>query len=160
MKIIKLYHGTNCKFSRIDLSKSRKSRDFGTGFYTTTLFEQAKKWAENLYIRYGGSGKFVKEYEAVLDYRLNILTFDSMNRDWLEFIKENRMNGGLSHTYDIVRGAVANDNTMRTIALYVSGVYTEEMALEQLQFFKANDQISFHTQKALNCLKFIRDIEI
>mgnify|MGYP002626792175 CR=1 FL=1 len=83
-----------------------------------------------------------------------------MNRDWLEFIKENRMNGGLSHTYDIVRGAVANDNTMRTIALYVSGVYTEEMALEQLQFFKANDQISFHTQKALNCLKFIRDIEI
>ena len=155
-----LYHGTNCIFSEIDLSKSRARRDFGTGFYTTTLYLQASQWAKNMHIRYGGQGSFVKEYVFSPSENLKMLVFPSMNKEWLEFIKENRMHGGLTHTYDVVKGAVANDNTMRTIALYVSGVYTTEIALEQLRFFKVNDQISFHTKKALDCLRFIKDVEV
>lgn len=49
----------------------------------------------------------------------------------------------------IIKGPVANDNTMRTIALYISGIYTTEQAIAQLKFFKVNDQVSFHTEKAL-----------
>lgn len=30
-----LYHGTNIGFDKIDLSKSRKGKDFGLGFYLT-----------------------------------------------------------------------------------------------------------------------------
>ncbi len=157
MEAVTLYHGTNCVFSDIDLSKSRARRDFGAGFYTTTLYEQAAQWAKNMNIRYGGQGAFVKEYLFQPSDDLKILSFPSMDKQWLEFIKDNRMNEGLLHTYDIVRGAVANDNTMRTIALYVSGIYTTEMALEQLKFFKANDQISFHTEKALKCLHYLGD---
>ena len=36
-----LYHGSNCNFDTIDLQKSKDKRDFGKGFYTTTLPEQA-----------------------------------------------------------------------------------------------------------------------
>lgn len=160
MEKITLYHGTNCIFSEIDLSKSRTKRDFGIGFYTTTVYEQALQWAKNMYIRYGGDGIFVKEYVFTPTDDLNMLVFPAMNKEWLEFIKSNRIQEGLTHRYDVVKGSVANDNTMRTIALYVSGVYTTEMALEQLRFFKANDQISFHTQKSIGCLHFINDKEI
>jgi len=31
-----LYHGTNCDFSSVDLSKAKDKRDFGKGFYLTT----------------------------------------------------------------------------------------------------------------------------
>jgi hypothetical protein len=46
MKQLTLYHGSNYLFDVIDLSKSRDRRDFGKGFYTTTLREQAASWAK------------------------------------------------------------------------------------------------------------------
>jgi hypothetical protein len=45
---MKLYHGSNCDFSIIDLSKSKDRRDFGKGFYLTTHKNQAEDWAEIL----------------------------------------------------------------------------------------------------------------
>ena len=155
-----LYHGTNTAFSKIDLSRSKDKRDFGKGFYTTTIYEQAEKWAKNQFIRFGGEGNFVKVFEFNPTKDLKILEFKSMNKEWLEFVKENRIKGGVVHNYDIVRGPVANDNTMRTIALYISGIYTTEQAIQQLSFFKVNDQISFHTEKALTCLNLKEDREV
>lgn len=157
---MKLFHGTNTKFDLIDLSKSKDKRDFGKGFYTTTFFEQAEKWAKNQNIRYGGDGSFVKEFEYTADSCLNIKVFPEMNAEWLEFVKECRTKGGTPHNYDIIRGPVANDNTMRTIALYISGIYNTEQAIEQLKFFKVNDQLSFHTEKALKCLTWNEDKEV
>ena len=136
-------------FSEIDLSRSKDKRDFGKGFYTTTIYEQAEKWAKNQFVRYGGAGTFVK-----------ILEFKSMNKEWLEFVKENRIKGGVTHNYDIVQGPVANDNTMRTIALYISGIYTTDQAIQQLSFFKVNDQISFHSQKAVLSLHWKEDRKV
>jgi len=49
---------------------------------------------------------------------------------------------------------------MRTIALYIAGIYTSETALEQLRYFKPNDQLSVHTKKALKYLRLIRRIDI
>ena len=40
-----LYHGTNLDIDRIDLEKCAPYKDFGKGFYTTTIFEQAKAMA-------------------------------------------------------------------------------------------------------------------
>ncbi len=155
-----LYHGTNSNFSTIDFSHSKDKRDFGKGFYTTTIYEQASQWAKNQFIRYGGDGSFVKVFEYVSDDNLTVLDFPSMNLEWLEFVKINRTKGGLSHGYDIVKGPVANDNTMRTIALYISGIYTAEQAMEKLSFFKVNDQISFHTERALKNLRWMEDVKI
>mgnify|MGYP002626749896 FL=1 len=116
-----LYHGTNIDFSNIDISFSKDKRDFGKGFYTTTIFEQAEKWAKNQFLRYGGDGCFVKVFDYTSENNLNILQFKSMNKDWLEFVKENRTKGGIIHNYDVVEGPVANDNTMPVIDLYMQG---------------------------------------
>jgi hypothetical protein len=67
-----LYHGTNCDFSSVDLSKSKDKRDFGKGFYLTTLQNQAKNWAETLFARFGGDGIFVYEFEFEVKKDLNI----------------------------------------------------------------------------------------
>lgn len=149
-----LYHGTGIRFEKIDLSKSKDKRDFGKGFYTTTIFEQAEKWAQNQCIRYGTESKIVKEYEYNSDDTLKIKVFKEMDEEWLESIKKCRIEGGTPHGYDIVQGPVANDNT---IALYISEVYTAKQAIEQLRFFKVNDQFSFHTEKSLECLRWIQD---
>lgn len=157
---MKLFHGTNKKFTDIDLLRSKDKRDFGKGFYTTTIFEQAEKWAKNQQVRYGGDGSFVKEFEFIENTNLKIKSFPEMNAEWLEFVKKCRIEGGTPHDYDIIKGPVANDNTMRTIALFISGIYTTEQAIEQLKFFKVNDQVSFHTEKALKCLDWKQDKEV
>jgi len=159
MKILTLYHGSNQIFERVDLSKSKDNRDFGRGFYLTTLQKQAEAWAENMYIRHGGEGKFVYIFEFEENANLELKRYDGLNHEWLEMIKENRIKGNIQHGYDAVYGPVANDNTMRTIALYIAGIYTGEVALEQLKYFKANDQLSVHTDKALKYLKLIRRID-
>ncbi|MFW2488771.1 DUF3990 domain-containing protein [Clostridium chromiireducens] len=58
--------------------------------------------------------------------------------------------GGIQHEYDIVIGPVADDNTMRTVALNVEGIYDEDMAMKQLEFTKSNNQVSLHTVKAIS----------
>jgi adenine specific DNA methylase Mod len=150
-----LYHGTNVYFEQVDLNHSKDKRDFGRGFYTTTQIEQAQNWAENMNIRYGGDGNYVMKYKIHFDSELFIKVFNGLNREWLTMIKDNRLIGGIQHNYDIVIGPVADDNTIRTVALYVADIYTEEMALEQLKSFDASDQVSIHTQRALDCLEFI-----
>jgi hypothetical protein len=79
-----------------------------------------------------------------------------MTREWLDFIIENRIKGGVQHTFDIVIGPVANDRTVNTLNLYLDGELTLEETLNRLTYMRANDQRSFHTGKALDCLTFIR----
>ena len=42
---MKLYHGSNVSVTSPEILESDIALDFGTGFYLTTDFEQAKKWA-------------------------------------------------------------------------------------------------------------------
>jgi len=154
-KALKLYHGTNCDFLEIDLSKSKDRRDFGKGFYMTTLQTQAKEWAEAMYVRFGGDGVFVYEFELEMKSDLRMKQFGAMSEEWLIFVRDNRTKGGIQHDFDLVRGAVANDKTNRTLALFVGGIYSTKEALNKLQFNKLNDQVSIHTEKALACLTLI-----
>lgn len=39
-----LYHGSYIEITNPDLKHSRDNVDFGRGFYTTTIYEQAVKW--------------------------------------------------------------------------------------------------------------------
>jgi len=150
-----LYHGSNCNFSVVDLSKAKERRDFGKGFYMTTLEYQAKDWAEILFARFGGDGIYVYEFEFEMKSDLNTLQFSGVSEDWLNFIRDNRIKGGIQHNFDVVCGAVANDKTNRTLALFVGGIYSVKEALKKLRYNKLNDQISIHTLRALSCLKLI-----
>jgi hypothetical protein len=152
---MKLYHGSNCKFDSIDLSKSKDKRDFGRGFYTTTIKEQGAAWAEAVFVRYGGEGKILYEFDFEINDSLKIKKYEEANGEWLEMISKNRNIGGTQHDFDVMIGPVANDKTNRTIALYIAGIYTAEIALGLLKHNKLNDQVSFHTEKALSYLKLV-----
>ena len=147
-----LYHGSNIAFEKIDLAKSHNRRDFGRGFYCTVLETQAEEWARRLYLRSRQGGRYVYRYLFRQTDDLKIKHFAALDQEWLEFIKENRTKGGIQHAYDVVVGPVADDNTMETVQLYLSGILKAEEAVERLRYNKVNNQVSFHTPLALEHL--------
>ena len=50
-----LYHGSNLKISEIDLTTCKPYKDFGQGFYCTTIKKQAEFMAERVVKRQGRS---------------------------------------------------------------------------------------------------------
>ncbi|GHU62794.1 hypothetical protein AGMMS49983_04940 [Clostridia bacterium] len=160
MSLLRLYHGSNSEFDVVDISKSRNRRDFGRGFYTTTIKEQAEHWARTIFERYGGAGKHLYVFDFEITEDLQYKEFSGLSGEWLEIIKENRVKGGVQHGYDVIRGPVANDNTMLVISLFLDGTLSEAAALYELAFFKASDQVSVHTQKALTHLKMIERVTL
>ena len=156
MKKIIVYHGTSFDFDAIDLAKSKDRRDFGKGFYTTTIQSQAESWAKNIALRNGINTCFVYVYEFTFDDSLKHKHFEGLNEEWLEFIKKNRALGGIQHDYDVVTGPVADDNTMLTVNRYMNGTYTVQEALDRLAYFKVNDQLCLNTSKALRFIKLVR----
>lgn len=151
---IVIYHGTNALFDDVDLAKSNNRRDFGKGFYCTVLYNQAMEWAKRLYMRNFEGQAYVYSYVFCQTDTLHVKRFSSLDKEWLEFIKENRSQGGTQHSYDVVIGPVADDNTMETVQLYISGILTADEAVERLRYNKVNNQISFHTKEALEHLHF------
>ena len=151
-----LYHGSNHQFDKVDLSKSKDFRDFGRGFYTTTLREQAEDWAEALFDRFKGDGIFIYETELELSGDLSTKKYDGLSEEWLLMIQRNRTLGGIQHNFDIVQGPVANDKTARTIALYVAGIINADEAIERLHSNRINNQVSLHTTAALSRLTITR----
>lgn len=151
-----VYHGSCFEFEAVDLKKSHNRRDFGKGFYTTVLKRQSEEWAYRLALREKKKKYFVYEFLFDESASLKVKRFDSLNKEWLEFIKENRSRGGLQHSYDVVIGPVADDNTMATVQLYISNILTAEEAINRLRYSEVNNQVSFHTLKALQYLRFVR----
>ena len=147
-----LYHGSDSFFEKIDLEKSQNRRDFGKGFYTTVLEEQARNWAYKQMLRNGKTESYVYKFSFEESQDLNIKHFDSLNMEWLEFIKLNRSKGGIQHDFDVVIGPVADDNTMQTVQLYLLGTINADEAVERLKYNDVNNQVSFHAEKAVEKL--------
>ena len=147
-----LYHGSNHLFDEVDLSKSKDFRDFGRGFYTTTIRKQAEDWAEALFDRYKRDGIFIYEIELEFTEDLSIKNYEGLSEEWLLMVQKNRTLGGIQHNFDIVQGPVANDKTARTIALYIAGIINANEAIERLRSNRTNNQVSLHTPAALSHL--------
>jgi hypothetical protein len=64
-----------------DLQHSRANVDFGRGFYTTTIYEQAEKWGSK-FIKNGNCG-VISEYELAEAElcRLKVKKFDSYSEE-------------------------------------------------------------------------------
>jgi len=147
-----LYHGSNHDFNNVDLSKSKDRRDFGRGFYTTTIKEQAQQWGYNMFNRLGGDGIFLYEFEFEPSPGLLTKKFLEISNEWFDFILLNRTQGGLQHDFDYVQGPVANDKTFLTITGFIDGLFSKEEAMRRLRYSKSNDQLSLHTHKAVSLL--------
>ncbi len=153
-----LYHGSNIEVLNPQILESDRRLDFGKGFYLTSSFEQAKRWAE-LTVKRRETGKAtvsVFEFDDTSVSDLKILRFTQAQREWLEYVTMNRKNQIISNDdYDIVIGPVANDRTMPVISLYFAGIYDIEETIKRLMPQKLCDQYTFRTDKAIKKLRFL-----
>ncbi|MDR0834733.1 MAG: DUF3990 domain-containing protein [Candidatus Symbiothrix sp.] len=149
---MQIYHGGYCKIEYPEIREGKYAKDFGIGFYCTELQEQAIRWAK----RY--DTPTINHYDFVLDGNLKLLHFAEMTEEWLDFIVDCR--NGISHDYDIVIGAMANDQVYNYISDYVNGILTREQFWVLAKFKHPTHQISFCTKRSLNCLTFIQSEEV
>ena len=143
-----LYHGSYVEIKTPDLRHSRLNVDFGCGFYTTPIKEQAEKWCTKFKRR--GRNGIVSRYSfnSELIGNLKVLKFDAYSEDWLDFILSCR-SGKDCTDYDIVIGGVANDKVFNTVELFFDGLIDKKEAIQRLRYEKPNLQICFRTEKAL-----------
>jgi len=147
-----VYHGSYTIVKKPKIVKGKNTKDFGTGFYCTIIREQAERWAK----RY--DTPVVNSYTVCMDTDMKILEFKDMTEEWLDFIIDCRH--GKVHDYDIVIGAMANDQIYNFIADYMDGIITREQFWTMARFKYPTHQISFCTPKALECLDFISSEEV
>lgn len=151
-----LYHGSNMAVKEPKLTKSKRLLDFGTGFYLTSDYNQAKKWAVRTMNRREEGVPTISIFcieESDLK-NLELLTFDSANKEWLKYVAMNRTDKSAQDPYDIEIGPVANDQAIRTVNNYLKGYFTEDIAIQLLLPQNLKDQYTFKTEKALSILKF------
>ena len=154
-----LYHGSNVAVPEPKILPANRLLDFGEGFYTTSFYEQAQRWAERVRLNRKASDKIISAYEFDMDKaekELTIIRFDSPNPEWLHFVTACRSGRETDYTYDIAIGPVANDNVYATIQFFETGVYSEAEALTRLKVEKIYDQILFHNVRALSYCACIR----
>lgn len=141
-----VYHGSSVPVPNPEIRIGRYTKDFGPGFYCTIIREQAERWARRF------ETPVVNTYTVRLDTRLNILNFQEMTEEWLDFIVACRH--GEPREQDIVIGAMANDQIYNYVSDYIDGVITREQFWVLAKFKYPTHQIAFCSEAALGCLKF------
>ena len=111
---MEIYHGSQEIVQYPLIRKTKFTKDFSWGFYCTNNYTQAKRWAE----RHGSNG-VVNVYEYTPNDRLNILRFERMTDEWLDFIAFCR--AGNINEYDIVEGPMADDQVWDYVTDYLKG---------------------------------------
>lgn len=161
-----LFHGTTVEAAReivagrIDLRYAGRRKDFGPGFYTTTIERQARIWGTRIarwHLKQGRSSKAAVVRLAVKREELTLLQFLAFvdggfdAEDFWSLIRHCR-SGAVNHArtipgasatgyYDVVFGPVSHSWELR-------------------RTLRNADQISFHTKAAIHVLntKAVRSI--
>ena len=146
MAMITVYHGGYQQVEKPEIRKSRNTKDFGTGFYCTIIKEQAQRWAR----RY--DTKVVSIYDVRLNSKLKIKEFKEMTEEWLDFIISCR--NGQEHDYDIVIGAMADDQIWDYVEDYTADKISKEAFWALVKFKYPTHQIVFCTEEALQTVHY------
>ena len=145
-----LYHGSNMIVSEPEIRKTRHTKDFGWGFYTTEIRLQAEQWAFRRAV-YGGKAS-ISRFRYEENPALNIKIFDGLTDEWLDFVTMCRAGG--THPYDIVKGPMADDEIWDHVRDYLDGRMPREIFMAYAKFKKPTQQTTFHTMRALATLTF------
>ena len=152
-----LYHGSNVIVEKPRLIKQNRFLDFGFGFYTTTNKKQAINFALKVRERRKSGIATVNVYEINEDKAFrecSLLKFQAPDEEWLDFVTANRKGRYDGKKYDLIFGAVANDDVYRTLALYMSGILSKEQTITALKIRKLFNQLVFATEHSLKYLQF------
>lgn len=147
-----VYHGSYTIIKTPNIVIGKNTKDFGPGFYCTIIREQAERWAR----RYDKG--IVNTYTVRMDSSLKILEFKEMTEEWLDFIIDCRR--GKTHDYNIVIGAMADDQIYNFISDFMDGILTRDQFWILAKFKYPTHQINFCTQESLKCLEFISSKEV
>ena len=163
---MRLYHGSNMEIDVVDLSKCMPHKDFGCGFYTTLLEEQAWRMAQRR-AKIDGGVPIVTVYEIpdnlteFSDLKCRVFS-DKPTIEWAIFIKNNRdrkfkdissLECNVDCKYDVVVGPVADDTVGLLIRQFSRGTIDAEYLKREFDFGKLTNQYTFHTENALKYLK-------
>jgi len=148
---VRIYHGGYSRIETPEIRSAGHNKDFGAGFYCTEFQAQAERWAK----RFENSVVSVFGYDEKPD--IDILRFETMTEEWLDFIVDCRR--GKPHSHDIVTGAMANDQVWNYIADYIGGILTREQFWVLAKFKHPTHQIAFCSSRSLSCLTFIESYE-
>jgi len=161
-----LYHGSNMEIDAIDLDKCRPYRDFGKGFYTSPVLEQAWAMAKRA-VRINRKGipcvtAFSFDDNLLSDTALSVKRFTGPDSEWARFVINNRNRKysdvqnpdcNTDSKYDIVVGPVANDDIAALMDVFLAGLLSDEALAKELTFRNLSTQISFHTKNSISGLQ-------
>ena len=136
---MRLYHGSIEVVEFPEIRQPNRTLDYGSGFYTTTDYDQAEQWARRR-LRKGQNEAYVNIYEVDIDAirNANTLWFDSPSEEWVDFVYANR-----------------NDRVYAQFALFESGLIDKQTLIRELKTYTLVDQLLFHTPQALEALSFV-----
>nr|WP_300864812.1 DUF3990 domain-containing protein [uncultured Acetatifactor sp.] len=177
-----LYHGTVYDIDEIDVTKGKGYKDFGKGFYATSIRSHAdniarrnKRILEEKEARMQKKGskyraKVYRAYRYNLEFDdscidnpegLNVKVFIKADREWVRFILMNRGSDNSAHDFDIVIGPTADENTVTVINSYKDELeetdYADEVLdalIKELEPENLPKQYFFGTRQALSKLHF------
>ncbi len=156
-----VYHGSTEIIKKPDVIHSKKYLDFGMGFYITSFENQAGKWAVRKGMRLEKNG-IVNVYDLSEDWsEFRVLSFEKENDKWLDFVCACRKGNDINREYDIIIGNVADDDVFKTVDMYFRGLWDKKKVLDELRYYKMNNQICIVNQKTLDkVLKFKKAYEV
>lgn len=155
-KVKQLYHGTDRYFESFDFRYAKRFKDFGKGFYLTSDFNQAQKWAQSKARRKNKTYIYRYDMAALTDSSWKILELLQYNKMWMDFICKSRIDGYESD-HDIIYDRIA-DNKYPAIAETLLKYYTKEIsadaAISKIQWNGPYaDQYCFKSARSLSLLK-------
>ena len=154
-----IYHGSDIEVTEPKILSSNRLLDFGEGFYSTSSYEQAVRWAARVSTRKKSNTKIITVYDFNMDKAekdMQIIRFDAPTPEWLRFVTACRSGKESGLNYDIAMGPVANDNVYATIQMFETGLLSEDETIIRLKVEKIYDQILFHTSQALKYCNYIK----
>ncbi len=145
-----VYHGSSGEVKNPNVSFSKKYLDFGQGLYITTFKTQAEKWASRKADRTENGIATVNVFDFAdnLD-SYKVLNFESENENWLDFVCNCRKGSEEYKNYDIIIGAVADDDVFKTVNMYFRGLWDKKKTLEEIRYYKTSNQICITNQQTL-----------
>lgn len=154
---MRLFHGSNTEIRQIDLSRCLPHKDFGAGFYTTTIYQHASERAQAKMQEQGGKAVvsvFDFDENVFADDKLAVKCFENPSAEWVRFVMKNRNKETKeNHLFDIVEGPVADDRMYAQFALFEHGIISMGTVLERITYREQTHQIVFCTPAAVALLK-------
>ena len=147
-----LYHGSDIIVKNPDILHSQICLDFGSGFYVTSVKEQAERWAKRKGLLQGNEKGIVSIYEYTEDNNFKIKDFADDLETWIDFVCDCRNGSDSYKKYDLIKGKVANDKVFRVVDMYKQGIWDKERTSREIKVYETYDQFAFVTQKSIDSM--------